>query len=254
MQNLVQITRLARSDYYDSIYEIKQRMIENLIPPQLPPEYFSKKISESFLAPPGEPIPDCLTCGVCCAYALCVSVKIDDPTLPENYWEITMDGDEEIVVNRYLRRTAQSCDWLGGELGKQVACRIYETRPIACRAFEAGSDRCHAYRRMFGYEPPLTAEEIAKAEALLNSNALVNKITHAMITKKGVGFEVAFGSDGSMSQNTFTLLQITAYLGDDETPHEIHEYNPAEENWLEGDFLGYTLVEAEELIASRHKK
>jgi Predicted Fe-S-cluster oxidoreductase len=250
MKNLVQITRLPRSVYYDSISKIKERMLPGLIEPQIPPERFSKKISESFLAPPGTQVPDCLTCGVCCAFALCVSVRLDDPTSAENYWEITLDDNEEIVIDRFLKRTDAKCDLLEGELGKSVACSIYETRPSACRAFEAGSDRCHAYRRMFGYEPPLTPEEIEKTETELNPQTHQEIITYVLITEKEVHYRTFLTRDGDSSETKSYILQISVFLGDDETPHIIHQYDPAEENWLEGDFLGHTLEEAKKLVES----
>ncbi len=135
-KKLVRLTRIKKSDYYDLIAEIKAEMDKSLIAPQIPPERLSKIVSHSIFTSADDPIPDCLTCGVCCAFALCVSVKNDDPTPPENYWELTMDDSaSEIVVNKSLKRTTSKCNFLGGKLRENVACQIYEVRPQACRAF-----------------------------------------------------------------------------------------------------------------------
>ena len=105
-------------------------------------------------------VPDCLTCGACCA----------SPFVGEGY--IRLDAAEEArlarrglpvlvvvpdaedrVVLLGTKHNAQGfrvCVGLTGKIGKQVACSIYEDRPLLCRQFEAGSPECHAARRAAG--------------------------------------------------------------------------------------------------------
>lgn len=253
-RNLVQITRMSKSDYYETIAELKTRLEKDLIVPQIPPEKLTKKVAENLITAKETSIPDCLTCGICCVYALSVPVSNSDPTPPEYYWEITLeDSASEIVVNKMLKRTGTKCDYLGGEIAKNVACQIYEARPDPCRAFEAGSDRCHAYRRLFDLEPLLTDAELTNANEKLQVNPFDEKITFVMITEKEVTEKTVISADGFSCESKTSLLQITAFVGDDETPHIIHHFNPEEETWLEDDFLAHTLSQARDLIETCQK-
>jgi Fe-S-cluster containining protein len=45
------------------------------------------------------------------------------------------------------------CAALTGQVGRQVACGIYEWRPSPCREFQAGSDACQQARRRHGLAP-----------------------------------------------------------------------------------------------------
>lgn len=253
-QNLIQITRMSKSDYYETIAELKLRLKNDLIAPQIAPETLTKTFSENLITPAENIIPDCLTCGLCCFYGLSVPVADDDPTPPENYWEIMLDdAASEIVVSKNLKRTDTKCNYLNGEIGENVACQIYEVRPNTCRVFEAGSDRCHAYRRMFGLEPPLNNEELAEAEKKLSNSAFSEKITFVMITEKETTQRTVVTAEGSFTENKTSLLQITAFLGDDETPHIIHHFKPDEETWLEDDFLALTLAQAKDLILKNNE-
>jgi hypothetical protein len=40
----------------------------------------------------------------------------------------------------------------------------------------------------------------------------------------------------------------------DEVPHEIHNFDPAKETWLESDLLALTISEAKQLIAAKSSK
>lgn len=249
-QNLIQITRMSKSVYYETIGKLKSQLEKDLIAPQIAPETLTKIVSENLITLANTPIPDCLTCGVCCVYALSVPVGSDDPTPPENYWEIMLeDSASEIVINKNLKRTETNCDYLGGKIRENVACQIYEVRPQTCRVFEAGSDRCHAYRRMFDLESPLNNFELAEAGRKLSKNTFSEKITFVMITEKEVTQRTVITAEGCLSENKTSLLQITAFFGNDETPHIIHNFNPDDETWLEDDFLALTLEQAKELIA-----
>ncbi len=105
-------------------------------------------------------VPDCLICGACCA----------SPFVGQGY--IRLDPDEEARLARkglpvleivpgpedrlVLLGTKDNaerihvCVALTGQLGKQVACSIYEQRPLLCRQFEAGSAECYEARRALG--------------------------------------------------------------------------------------------------------
>ena len=161
--SLVQITRHKRDDYIAMIRDMDRRKREAIFEPQLPLVRLSKYVDQSVTARAKDAIPDCITCGVCCAYLLIVPVqRSDTPGLTE-YWDITSDGEaEDVVIERVLPRNTDDlrCKHLGGELGKSVSCSIYENRPVACRVFEAGSDRCHEYRRIYGIEPRLDEAEL----------------------------------------------------------------------------------------------
>lgn len=251
-QNLVKITRISKSEYYDLMSELKSDLDKDLTEPQISPEKLTKKLAENLITSAETPIPDCLTCGICCYYALCVSVTNDDQTPPENYWEIMLeDAASEIVVNKYLKRTSLNCNYLSGKIRETVGCRIYDARPQTCRDFEAGSDRCHAYRRMYDLEPPLTETELIKAKENLHESNFDEKITFAMITEKEVTGKTFLTAEGFSIVRETSLLQITAFLGNDETPHIIHTFNPNEESWLEDDFLGLTKLQTKEFIERR---
>lgn len=251
MQNLTQIQRLSKTAYYDHIRELNERKKILFSEPDLSLEKLSKRFAERIVTTASMPVPDCLTCGLCCAYALCVPVRRDDLTAPEKYWELTMDQSaSKIVINRFLKRDDITCDFLGGKLGETVGCQIYESRPQACHDFEAGSDRCHAYRRMYGLESPLTEEEIRIAGERLETNPLERKTDYVLIHEDEI-IEKAFFDEGKISSRTEThLLKIYGFFGD-ETPVELHAYNPAEESWFENDFLALSFDETQELIASR---
>ncbi len=102
----------------------------------------------------------CILCGACCA-TFRVSFYWAEP-VPENLTEkltefyACMKGTND--------RQSPRCVALGGELGKEVACSIYEQRPTPCRSFEASlengspNERCDRARVGKGLEP-LKAED-----------------------------------------------------------------------------------------------
>jgi Fe-S-cluster containining protein len=92
-------------------------------------------------------------------------------------WAVWDEGDRDGEKLRWLRREPVEgrCVGLGGQIGGQVHCSIYELRPQACREFEAGSDCCHALRRMYGIEPELETGERA-AHALLLKESVSDEI------------------------------------------------------------------------------
>lgn len=96
----------------------------------------------------------CLSCGACCA-SFRVDFAVDEllsegGTVPDGLAvEVTrstcrMRGTDHVPVR---------CAALGGKVGEQVACGIYEWRPSPCREFEAGDDACHKARARHGLPP-----------------------------------------------------------------------------------------------------
>lgn len=105
----------------------------------------------------------CVSCGACCAY---FRVQF--------YWREANAGESEYVVppgyyedltefHRCMKGTAEKhhpkCRGLGGRIGRDAACTIYESRPSPCRQFKASySDgrhhpRCDEARRAHGLLP-----------------------------------------------------------------------------------------------------
>lgn len=93
----------------------------------------------------------CLACGACCA-----SFRVDFAI-----YELEGMGGRvphglavEVKGNTCRMRGTDHvpirCAALTGQVGKQVACGIYEWRPSPCREFEAGSDACHRARARHG--------------------------------------------------------------------------------------------------------
>ena len=243
--DFVQITRrekFSETEFYPMISRMFEQIWLNLLPPQLSNEDLPTKVSKNIVTPVDTPIPECVTCGACCGAMICVAVSPNDTQTPaENYWDITTSGaNDEIVVDRYLRRSGETlaCASLEGEIGEQVKCDIYEQRPKMCHVFEAGSDKCHAIRRAYGIEPFLTLEEMFEARQKLKAKATetisAETIRDAKIAEK---------------ENT-NLLEISVLLKDG-TLKPLHIYNPNQETWRQYQFSGLTLTQAQELINSR---
>ena len=156
MQRPVQITRIAKSDFIATILDYDRRKKERILPPQLPLEKLSKYLAERVATDPAAPVPECVTCGVCCNFALIAPVSRADSEQLDEYFELTLDGydgDEPVPVGRALKRNEETgnCVHLGGTLGVEVGCTIYDRRPQVCHAFDAGSDfapRCRARSRL----------------------------------------------------------------------------------------------------------
>lgn len=243
----VQITRstsVKEDEFYPAINRMYEAIWGNLLPPQLLTDQLSSKLDKRLVTPPETPVPDCLTCGACCQALLCVGVRPSDTVARENYWEITVPTESgEIVVDRYLRRNEETlaCTALSGTVGEKVGCTIYETRPVMCHHFDAGSDRCHAIRRAFGIEPFLGLIEMSEAAAKIRS-ASGNADPSQTIR------------NAQIRRNEETGRHSINALMHDGTLRPIHEYDPAEEEWMQFEFDGLTLSEADSLIRSRASK
>ena len=255
MPEAVQITRLKKSEFYRTIGELEERKNKGILPSQLPLHELSSRIEHSVVTDSSTAIPECLTCGLCCAFPLMVTVTPDESAPLSSYWDVTLDGvDEDVTINRTLPRSLETgqCTFLRGTLKESIFCDIYENRPQTCRAFEAGSDKCHAYRRMYGIEPPLTEAEVAAALAKFEVKPPPQKISFVGIVKDA---DYTLQNLEGEVISTGIKLRIVAFLDEDgETEHDLHIFDPREETWFENEFLTLGLDEARELIASRTNK
>ena len=255
MPGAVQITRLKKSEFYRRIREFHERKNRQMLTSQLPLHELSRKIESSVVTDPATPIPDCLTCGVCCAFPPIVPVRPHESASLSSYWDVMLDGvDEDVTINRTLPRSVETghCSYLEGELKENISCGIYANRPQTCRDFDVGSDKCHAYRRMNGIEPPLTDGQIAAAIAKFAVKPPPEKISFVGIVKDS-DFALYNAEGGRVSEGI--KLRIVAFLDEDgKTEHDLHIYDPSEETWFENEFLTLSLDEAKELIASRTGK
>ena len=167
--HLVQITRrrqIGGRTFERVVGHLVAEMEKRTAKPQIAAMRLSGRLAESVVDSPAGIIPDCRTCGACCAFYTCVAVEETDCVPRSHYWKIGGRGSSPApIARRQLRRdpVTNHCVGLEGEIGSAVRCGIYSRRPAACRGFEAGSDQCHAARRAFGLEPPLTAEQVAEA-------------------------------------------------------------------------------------------
>jgi hypothetical protein len=215
----------------------------NLLPPQLVTDDLATRVANNLITPADSPIPDCQTCGACCASMLCIGISPTEEVPSENVWDITATGATgEITVDRYLRRNVETgaCAALEGSIGEQVGCRIYEHRPRICRAFEAGSDKCRALRRAYGIEPFLTLQEMFEGLQKLKAKDVQIVSADAIRDAKIV------------EQAETNLLEVKVLLKDGSF-QTIHTFDPACEIWRQFEFSGLTLSQAKDLISSRRQ-
>lgn len=234
----VQIERREKhteSEFWEMVVALDARKWTNLLPPQLPIEDLPTRREKNFVTPIDAPVPDCLTCGACCTYLFVIGVKPSDDAPPETIWNVTNESGE-IIIDSYLKRDAETlfCTALKPTADGKMPCGIYEKRPQTCRKFEADSDKCHALRRIYGYEPFLTVQEMFAALQVLKAkeSAAVSPetIRDAKIVKTENGnFEIV-----AEMQN-----------GDSRT---IHTFNPHRESWRQFQFSGVTLSDAQQMI------
>ncbi len=238
----VQITRknkIAEEEFYPMISDMYEQIWQNLLPAQILTDGLTTRAANNVITPVDAPIPDCMTCGACCAAMLCVGVRPDEKISAEDFWDITAEGaGGEILVDRYLRRNAETlaCAALDGTIGERVSCRIYEQRPRICHLFEAGSDKCHALRRAFGLEPFLTLSEMSEAVRKLKMQP----------EKSASGDTIRNVQFVEQEDN----LRISALMKDGSLK-TIYTFDPKRETWRQFEFDGLTLSQAEDLIKSR---
>lgn len=241
-RQFVQIERrknYTEEEFWTMFVALDARKWTNLLPPQLPIEDLPTKRAKNFVTPAGAPVPDCLTCGACCAFLFAVGVKPTDATPPENVWNVT-DETGEFVIDGYLTRDTETlfCAALEKTADAQMVCGIYERRPEVCRNFEAGSDKCHAMRRIYGIEPFLTLQEMLDARQILKA-----KESEAVSPETIRDVKI-------VRQAETDCLEIVAVLQNGST-RTLHNYDPRRESWVQFQFSGSTIEEAQRLIEFR---
>jgi Fe-S-cluster containining protein len=134
---------------------------------------YAETMAESLFVANQTGVPDCLTCGACCAYFHQIAVLDRDATPRRLTWTVWDAGDIAGPKTRWLRREPLEgrCIAFAGGVGQHARCAIYEVRPNSCKAFEAGSDRCRAVRRVYGLEPPLSKIERIEHARRLQADA-----------------------------------------------------------------------------------
>jgi hypothetical protein len=100
----------------------------------------------------------CQACGACCA-----SFRVDfhpaELAGGTYAWgagvrrEMVLPVTPAIVRMAGTDAAAPRCVALAGEVGRDVECSIYDSRPSPCREFEAGHEACARARRRHGLPP-----------------------------------------------------------------------------------------------------
>ena len=228
----------CESEFWEMVVALDARKWVNFLPPQLPMEDLPTKREKNFITPANAPVPDCLTCGACCTYLFIIGVNPNDGVPPEIVWNVT-DESGAVVIDSYLKRDAETlfCSALKPTADGTMPCGIYENRPPACRKFEAGSDKCHALRRIYGYEPFLTLQEMSAALQILKAKESERispeTIRDTKIVRAENGeYEVVTEMQNGVKQT-------------------IHTFDANRESWRQFQFTGSTLADARRLIAER---
>ncbi len=234
---------------------LDERKRAKIFEPQLPLGRMTIRREENIVTGRDESVPDCVDCGVCCAFALMVPVRSAELEKLPAYWEIfANDAPEEPTIGISLPRNAENgqCVNLEGRIREKVGCSIYSDRPSVCHDFEAGSDRCHEYRRMYGIEPQLEKKFAAEMGRKLSSLPNDDLISYAVIMVDWISTVV----ESSVNEGEKDVvkersqLKIVAFINDDiETPYEIHSYDPSIETWFESDFLGKSVDDAKMMVS-----
>lgn len=252
MKQTVQITRYLRSEFNDLVNELDHRNRERLLKQQFPLAGASPYRSTSVTARSRKRPPDCGECGACCSFPLIVAIPRGEESRLTEYWEIT-SGD--VTVERVIARDLETgcCKNWNGVAGERSSCGIYEDRPSGCRIFEAGSDRCHEYRRMYGIDPQLTEAELKRDLAMIKMSK-EGIITDAEIDVSSVRTSMRPATDGSggMVLESTRVMKVTVALDRiRDEPIELFQYEAETVEWLESDFLGLTMNEAQQMVAAR---
>ncbi len=245
--DFVQITRnqkIPETEFQEMMNSMYVQTWSALQPPQILTDDLAIKIEDNIITPPDSPIPDCVTCGGCCVALPRAGVRPDDELAPEYYWDITIEGaKEDIVVDRFIRRDGETfaCIALNGTLGENVSCGIYDGRPTVCRKFEAGSDKCHAIRRAYGFEPFLSLMDMYFATQKLKAAPEKYKSSE-IIAHVNINEQTGSGN-----------LEIAATMNDGSV-RVIHTYDPSFETWRQFEFDGLPLVFVKEFVETRRGK
>lgn len=248
----VQIKRMSVSEFSDLVAEDERRKEAMQLAPQLDMGRLMSSVAESITIDPDEEIPDCQTCGLCCFHDPVVGLAKGEGEVLGAYVAITDDSEPDVVVDHLIERDFEKgcCVHLNGRVGVQVECAAYNRRPAVCRSFEAGSDRCREYRRMYGLDPQLSDEQVARLAVRIGDDkpGIITNAT-CRVTNLKISHNRSDTEPGSFVMEKIVLAKIhVAVNGDLANPIELHAYDPYQELWLESRFVGMTLDEAKELI------
>lgn len=100
----------------------------------------------------------CQSCGACCA-AFRVDFHPAELAGGAFAWGEGVPRALAIPLTPHLVRLAGTddgpprCQALAGEIGRQVACTIYGSRPSPCREFDTEHAACQRARRLHGLPP-----------------------------------------------------------------------------------------------------
>jgi len=89
---------------------------------------------------------DCQSCGACCSYSsewprFSTEEDAQLDLIPEKFVAADLSG---------MRCDGVRCSALTGELGKHVACGVYDVRPEVCRSCMPGDPECLMARAAHG--------------------------------------------------------------------------------------------------------
>ena len=100
---LVQITRqrkIAEEDFGAMINAIYEQIWQNLLPPQILTDDLTSVRANNVVTPPDAPVPDCQSCGACCASLPSVGVRPAEPLSEEDCWDVILKSEtDEIVID-----------------------------------------------------------------------------------------------------------------------------------------------------------
>ena len=106
------------------------------------------------------PTPDaCLSCGACCAYFRVSFYWAEALPMPEDYVEPLT------AVYSCMKGTNQKnprCIALGGTIGEQVSCGMYETRSSSCKEVQIADAQCNKARVAHGMIPFIEVDDAPK--------------------------------------------------------------------------------------------
>lgn len=242
---LVQITRqnkIAEDEFQSFVNAMFEDIWGELVPPQILTDELSNRVAHNVITPLDKPVPDCGTCGGCCAAFADVDAAPADNISAEDSWEIFGKGkNEDYIVDRFIKRkeTNFSCTALVGTIGEKVSCRLYEDRPLTCQHFEAGSDRCHAVRRAYNIEPLLDSMEMSEA---------IHRLKRAENEKRDYIEKIDTIRIVEDAETENLQINVTLNGGSE---HLIHTFDRDVENWFKSEFGGLILSKAKDLVANR---
>lgn len=100
----------------------------------------------------------CQSCGACCA-AFRVDFHPAELAGGAFAWESGVPREMTVPVTHHQVRMAGTdaspprCVALAGEIGREVACTLYDSRPSPCREFDTQHDACNRARQRHGLPP-----------------------------------------------------------------------------------------------------